>query len=68
VGRELKSTKEREDSSDIFEEVKPNLCWITFLSLFLAVIFTIILNSYWPILLSVYRCLKDFLNKKRGCH
>jgi hypothetical protein len=32
----------------IFEEVKPNLWWII---LILAIIFTIILNSYWPILI-----------------
>jgi hypothetical protein len=48
----------------IFEEVKPNLWWIILVGLFLAVIFTIVLNSYWPILLSIYKSLKDLLSKK----
>jgi hypothetical protein len=32
----------------IFEGVKPNLWWIILVGLILAVIFTTILNSYWP--------------------
>jgi hypothetical protein len=48
----------------IFEEVKPNLWWIILVGLILAVIFTIVLNSYWPILISIYRSLKDLLSKK----
>jgi hypothetical protein len=46
----------------IFEEVKPNLWWII-LGLILAVVFTIVINN-WPILISIYRSLKDLLSKK----
>jgi hypothetical protein len=28
------------------------------------VIFTVVFNSYWPILISIYRSLKDLLSKK----
>jgi hypothetical protein len=48
----------------ILEEVKPNLWWIILVGLILAVVFTIVLNSYWPILISIYRSLKDLLSKK----
>jgi hypothetical protein len=37
----------------IFEEVKPNLWWIILVGLIPAVIFTVVLNSYWPILINL---------------
>jgi hypothetical protein len=48
----------------IFEEIQPNLWWIILVGLILAVVFTIVLNSYWLILISVYRSLKDLLSRK----
>jgi hypothetical protein len=48
----------------IFEEIKPNLWWIILVGLILAILFTVILNSFWPILISIYKGLKDLLSKK----
>jgi hypothetical protein len=48
----------------IFEEIQPKFWWIIVVGLILAVVFTIVLSSYWPILISIYRSLKDLLSKK----
>jgi hypothetical protein len=48
----------------IFEEVKQNLWWVILVGLILAVIFTVVLNSYWSILILIYKSLKDLLSRK----
>jgi hypothetical protein len=40
--------------NQIFDETEPDLWWFLLLAL-LTLIFTVILNSYWPILFSIYK-------------
>jgi hypothetical protein len=50
------------NKTQIFRLIPPNLWWIVLVGLLLALLFTVILNSYWPILISIYNTLKRLIN------
>jgi hypothetical protein len=53
--------------NQIYKDIPKNLWRIIIIDLILVVVFTIILNSYWPILLSIFDTLKKFLQQgKKG--
>jgi hypothetical protein len=47
----------------LYKDVAKNLTWIVIVGLILAVVFTIVLNSYWPILISMYNALKKLVRQ-----
>jgi hypothetical protein len=50
----------------ILKEIKPNLWWTILVGLIIAIAFTITLNSYWFILLNIYKNIKDVVDSERG--
>jgi hypothetical protein len=50
-------------SSQSFREVQSISDWFILLFILAAIVFTIVINSYWPILLSMFRSLKNVLIK-----
>jgi hypothetical protein len=51
-------------SSKSFREVQSILDWFILLFILAAFVFTIVINSYWPILLSMFRSIKNVLKKQ----
>jgi hypothetical protein len=47
----------------LYKDVAKNLTWIVIVGLVLAVVFTIVLNSYWPILITMYNQLKKLVRQ-----
>jgi hypothetical protein len=50
----------------IFDKIEPDWWLFLLLGLILTLIFTVIINSYWPILFSIYKHIKLILNKERS--
>jgi flagellar basal body-associated protein FliL len=47
--------------NQIYKDITKNLTWIIIVGIILAVVLTIVLNSYWPILLTIYNQLRKLL-------
>jgi hypothetical protein len=52
-------------SSQSFGEVQSISEWFILLFILAVIVFTITINSYWPILLSIFRSIKNVLSKQK---
>jgi hypothetical protein len=53
-------------SSQIYKELIKMPGWSIPISILCVIVFTIIINSYWPILISMFRSLRRLLNEMMG--
>jgi hypothetical protein len=51
-------------SSQSFREIQSISGWFIILFVLAAIVFTVVINSYWPIVLSMFRSLKNVLIKQ----